>query len=348
VTEPFERWEIPARVAMSDRGIGYHVANPIIAEVKAHCAYTGQSPQDAFGSPQEFAAVTAAEQPPEMLRKVDQHGVTPMGYLTGSVFGLALAVLVVAIFFSILNRSLTFAVTPATLTGMVFVGLAKIAAAGVPGALRSAGRPTLAPWGYALAGLLGALGVLSFATLPHTRLARIPTLGIVGVAIIVLWGLTQPDRAPRSAGNQKLPTPRTTVVGPDGVEGWLSRLAGLLIGRYDLPHERAVDLVSQARAHLSAAGTAPEDEFGPVDQYAKDLAEHEALRQGPWWRGTAAQTLGTAAGISLAVDAFLSWHDVHPWAAYLMAAPATVFGAWGLVQLTRRYLRERQAGPASE
>ncbi|MFI7075762.1 hypothetical protein ACIBO1_00520 [Micromonospora sp. NPDC049903] len=88
MTEPFERWELPTRLALSDQGVGHHLANPIIADVRTHCELSGQSPYDAFGDPEEFALTAAAEQPAHLRENVDRNGMLPADYLSGSVFAL--------------------------------------------------------------------------------------------------------------------------------------------------------------------------------------------------------------------------------------------------------------------
>ena len=115
-TEPFEAWELPARLALSDQGLGYHAANPIIADVRAHCEYTGESPYEAFGDPLQFAAITAAEQPPELLEKVDREGLTAMGHLSGQLFVLSLSAVVVPLFLAVKERTWSFPATVAALT----------------------------------------------------------------------------------------------------------------------------------------------------------------------------------------------------------------------------------------
>jgi hypothetical protein len=59
----FDQWELSARLALGDRGIDYHTATPPIEDARAHCEATGQSPHEAFGTPEEFAAATADELP---------------------------------------------------------------------------------------------------------------------------------------------------------------------------------------------------------------------------------------------------------------------------------------------
>ncbi|MEV6599808.1 hypothetical protein AB0M36_23580 [Actinoplanes sp. NPDC051346] len=348
MTEPFEQWEVRARLALADRGVGDHLATPIIADVKEHCAYSGESPAEAFGEPEDFAAVAAAEQSPEALEKVDRQGLTWTDYLSGQVFFLALLALVASLFFAVLERTLAFPTTPAILTGLALLTLGLFVTGALPGALRAAGRPELVRWCFVLAVVLAGASATAFMTLPRHEVARIPVLGIVaGAVLLIMVSLRQTK--PKPAVSHTSPTPRGREAGPADVESWLKRLAGLLIGRFDLPPERAADLVREARAHLSASAADPEREFGAVDDYARRLAEHEPRRRDPWWRTAPAEMLTMAVGIAFGTDAFVGWRaEGHEWAAYLVAAPLTVLFAWNLARLIWRYLRERRSGSAAK
>ncbi|MFY1655155.1 hypothetical protein ACN27J_30275 [Solwaraspora sp. WMMB762] len=345
-TEPFERWELPARLALSDRGVGYHLANPIIADVQAHCAYTGQSPYDAFGSPEEFAMVAAAEQPAHLRDNPDRDGYTPGDHLSGGLFILALAGVVGSLFYAALERTLTLSATPAALTGMAFLGLAVFVVRGVPGALRAAGRPRLATASFALVALLAGLAVTAFFALPREPVFPVPVLAVAAVSLLVLlWQLRGPKK-PRQPIEHTAPTPRTAGHNDD-VDGWFRRLTGLLVGRYDLTPQRAGELARQARNHLAAAqGATPDSEFGPVEEYAREIAEYEPQRRVPFWRTAPAGLIGSLAGLSLAVSALLSWTaEGHYWAAYGVALPGALASAWyaGVYLLhTLRLLRRRR------
>ncbi|WFE27175.1 hypothetical protein O7623_28670 [Solwaraspora sp. WMMD791] len=330
--EPFERWEIPARLALSDQGVGYHLANPIIADVQAHCVYTGQSPYDAFGSPEEFAMVAAAEQPAHLRENPDRHGLTPGDYLSGGLMSLGLIGLGGSLFYAILEQTLTFPANPAALTGTAFVGLAVFVVRGVPGALRAAGRPRLATASFALVALLAGLAVTAFFVLPREPVIPVPALAVAAVSLLVLlWQLRGP-KEPKQPIAHTPPTPRTAGHDTDDTDAdaWFRRLAGLLVGRYDLTPQRAGELARQARNHLDTAqGATPDSEFGPVEEYARELAEYEPQRRVPFWRTAPAMLIGSLAGLSLAVSAFLSWSaEGHYWAAYGVALPAALGSAW--------------------
>ncbi|GIF20251.1 hypothetical protein BJ973_001843 [Actinoplanes tereljensis] len=330
-TEPFEAWELRTRIALGDQGLGYHAANPIIADVRAHCEYTNESPYEAFGDPAEFAATTAAEQPPELLEKVDRDGETPLGHLTGQLFVLSLAAAVLPLFFAAVKRSWTFPVTTAALAGTALLILALFAVGAVPRALRASGRPHLAKFSYLATAVLGAGAVTAFMGLSREHLFRVPALAIVAAALVSLYLLTRAPKKPADLVPHVSPTPRTGS--PTGAEAWLTRLTGLLIGRYDLAPERAADLAREAQAHLAESGRTPEDEFGPVEDYALEVSRHEPIRKEPFHRTRAGRIVGGVAGVLICGGAFIQWLGSGPWwAAWLLAFPATLGSIWMLIK----------------
>jgi hypothetical protein len=328
MTETFDQWELSARIALGDQGIDYHAATPPIEAARAHCEATGQSPREAFGTPEEFAATTADELPAGLRAEVD--------YLTGQLFTLATLVLIASVFFAVLERTMSFPVTPAILAGLALLAAALMASGGLPGALRAAGRPRQAKLAYVAAGVLGLLSATAFTTLPHGQIARVPVLGLVAISVVALGLLT---RAPKPR-TRRPRQPRGTDGDPDA---WLTRLSGLLVGRYDLPPERAADLVREARAHLAATGAAPQDEFGSPADYARRVAEPEPVRRDPWWRTPPVAMLAWGLAIAAGVDTFIDWSaGGHVWSAWLVAVPATAFSAGQLIRTARTYRRAKR------
>ncbi|GIM89873.1 hypothetical protein Ato02nite_016660 [Paractinoplanes toevensis] len=334
-TEPFEGWELKARIALGDEGLGYHAANPIIADVRAHCEYTGESPYEAFGDPKEFAATTAAEQPPELLEKVDRDGLTPMGHLTGQLFVLSLAATVLPLFFAAKEHTWSFPATAAALTGTALLIVALFAVRGVPQALRASGRPHLAKFSYIAAVVFGAGAAAAYTGLSREHLFPVPAPAIVAVALVGLYLLTRAPKKPTELVPHVAPTPRTAR--PTGAEAWLTRLTGLLIGRYDLAPERAGDLAREARAHVAESGRTPEEEFGPVEDYALAVSRHEPIRKEPFYRTRPGRILGGAVSVLICGGAFVQWLGDGPWwATWLLAFPATLASLWMLTRTIRR------------
>jgi len=195
--------------------------------------------------------------------------------------------------------------------------------------LRAAGRPRLATWSFTLVAVLAGLAVTAFFALPREPVFPLPALAIVGVSLLVLVLQLRGPKKPRQPIVHTPPTPRTGAH-DDADAAWFRQLTGLLVGRYDLTPQRAAELARQARDHLAATGgDSPAAEFGPIEEYARDLAEHEPARREPFWRTTPAMLIGCLAGISLATSVFLTWSaEGHYWAAYGIALPAGLGSLW--------------------
>ena len=54
-------WNDLARLELALRGVPKTLADEALAEVDEHCADTGDTPEEAFGAPADFAAEIAAE-----------------------------------------------------------------------------------------------------------------------------------------------------------------------------------------------------------------------------------------------------------------------------------------------
>lgn len=284
----FEAWEHRTRMALGDRGIGYHEATPLIEEAREHHAASGEpDAREALGTPEQFAADVAAAHP-ELTVGRDTQGKTPVDHLTDGLFVLAWNGILVALLGAWVNRGLTIPLTIAGVAGTVLVGVAFFVVAAVPGALRAAGHPRLAPWGFVGGVVLAFVAAAAFGYLPKTRIGELPVLLLLGVSLFACWYLTHPGAAPAAGPNRRPAAPD-----PAEPDAWFARLKSVLVGRFDLPAERAAELVAETRAHVTEAGVVPSAEFPSLDGYARELAEGEPTRRGPWWRGPAAALLGT-------------------------------------------------------
>ncbi|MCO8274091.1 hypothetical protein M1L60_26165 [Actinoplanes sp. TRM 88003] len=326
MTTTFETWELPARIALGDQGIGYHTANPIIEDVRAHCERTGQSPFEAYGDPREFAVRAAAEQPAEVREMVDREGMTPGDYLSGQIFVVNLLVLLAVPLFAAIDRTWTFPATAAGLTGTVLLALTLFWAGAVPRAVRASGRPHLVKYAWAALPVLVLAAATAFTTLPREHLFPIPVVAVVVVAAILL-GLQMREPKKPTGPASRIPAPATA-------DDWFERLNGLLIGRYDLAPDRAAELTRTARAQLAGSGRTAD--LGSVEEYAHRIQEGEPARKDPFWRTRPAQIISLLVGLGIAVRAFIGWQqDGVWWAAYLIALPAALGGAWFLLQALR-------------
>lgn len=313
MTNAFATWELPARIALGDHGVRSTAASAIIDDVKDHCARTGESPYDTYGEPREFAARAAAGQPAGTLEPVDREGMTPRDYLDGQLFGLTLVVTVAAALFAAINGSWTFQATAAGLTGVALLLVTVFWAGAGPRAVRASGRPHLVKYAWAAVAPLVAATTAAFTILPREHLFPVPVVAVVGAGVVAL--ALQLRSAPAS---ESVPEP---------AGDWFERLNGLLIGRYDLTPERAAELTREARVRAELA------DLGPVEEYARQVQQGEPERKDPFWRTRPARIIATLVGINLAVQAFLSWRaDGVWWAAYLIAVPAALGGAWFLIQ----------------
>ena len=325
-----DKWELSARAALADRGIGYHEATPVIEQARAHCAAGGGDPWEVLGAPEQFAADVAADRP-GLQARLDAGGRTPGDHFSDALFAIAVLTVPTALLGALAAGGWTVPVTVAGLAGIVAVAATMLAAYAVPGALRAAGRPRLAPWGFALAAVLVIVAGVAFTALPRTRIGTVPVLAVLAASLITCWLVTRPKRR-TAAGDE---------AEPDEARAWFARLHDLLVGRFDVPPRRAGELVAQARSHAAQAGTAPRDEFGPVARYARDLAEAEPERRGPWWRGPAAhrtlRVLQPVVVLGVVVDAAVDgqWWLVAVGAALLALLGRDLVGA----------LRDRRAQP---
>ncbi len=291
MTRTFDEWERSARMALGDRGIGYHEASPLIEQSRADHAETGQDPWEVLGSPEDFAADVAAARPAGQAQR-DTQGKTPRDYLSDAAFAVAFSGVMSALV-ATFHVGLAIPLTAAGVVGSLTAAAAMSVAVAAPGALRAAGYPRLAPWGFAVTGALVLAAAFAFGELPRTRIGELPVLLLLAVSLVACWRLAQPDPAPTPT-----PTPDSdtdTSSDPQEPEAWYARMNAILTGRFDVPIARAAELVAQARAHVAEAGTNPAAEFPSLAAYARDLAEAEPVRHGPWWRSPAAALLATAA-----------------------------------------------------
>ena len=153
MTATFDTWEWSARLALAERGIGYHEATPLIADARTHYEYSGQDLLRTLGSPEEFAAEVAADRP-EVQDRLYTGGRTPRDYLSYAVFAVAFMGIPAVLVGAWAAGGITIAVTVAGLTGVMLAGTSMIVGHAAPGALRAAGYPRLAPWGFVLGGIL--------------------------------------------------------------------------------------------------------------------------------------------------------------------------------------------------
>lgn len=340
MTATFDRWEWSARSALADRGIGYHDATPLIEDARAHHRQSGRDPDEVLGTPQEFAADVAAARPAVQAR-LDTQGRTPRDHLSDAAFVVAFLGVPATLTAVWVTGGLTIPVTAAGLAGVALLAVAMIVGYAAPGALRAAGHPRLAPWGFVASAVLGLASAVAFTQLPRHRLAEIPALGVLAVSLGLCWLLTRPARPT----TREYPAPDDADPDdPGDPQAWFARLRDLLVGRFDVPAERAAVLVAETRAHVAATGAVPREEFPSVAGYARELAESEAVRQGPWWRSPTARLLARAAIPVLLLPAVVDYFlQGRLWMAAAGSA-VLLWMAWEPVREALAILRRRRAG----
>jgi hypothetical protein len=362
----FDVWEARTRLALAGLGIGYQTADPLIEDAKLHWEGSGQDPWQALGDPESFAATVRSEAPVEVRVAIDSDASTPLEYASQATFVIAALSIPIMIFVAFAERTLTFGLSQAGLTGFALIALTACICAIAPDAVRKAGRPELANWVFLPVVVLITAAAVALTNLDRDVVVRVPVVALLALAGFLIWLTTRPDpvdapatptvppeypspepvnAAPTVPGEHPSPesgTPRT-----GDAEQWFSQLHGLLIGRYDLPPDRATELVADARAHLEAAPPeerpAPEDEFGPAAQYASDLADEESERQLPWWRHPLFEVL-IATVIALRMLRFtLQWFDDGSTGlAWGVGVPGTLLCSGYAVVCLLSYLRRRK------
>lgn len=293
MTESTDGWALRARLALVERSVDKDVRERVLAEVAAHCAESGESPDDAFGFPDDFAESVASEQRPDGTGTAggDRDALTNADYIASASVHLGRLTLILGVYLAI-SEGLMVRLTTGALLGSPFVAAAVFAVNGVSFALNRGSRARAG--GCALAALLAiGLAVIGFGIKPHSALVDLPTLAlcVAGIALMA-WPLFYDPSAPASAAApEKLPSAE-----------YLRKLPQLLEARHALPHARAHELAEEARTHVAEAGSDPEEEFGPVTAYARQLAEAEHPRQ-HWWEREGVRSLaGTTVAFGYLVD----------------------------------------------
>ncbi|NJQ04734.1 hypothetical protein [Streptomyces lonarensis] len=289
MTETDKRWEAQLRLALADRGVGYEVADEVMEEVGQHCADSGESPEAAFGTAEEYAVAVVRDRIPEEERAgrrwdamsfqdhVDGALILTGWWTMGAGFLLWGAV------------DFMTALTWGGLVGTTLALLATITGSlgySFSGTRLSAGLG----WIGAALGLAVAAG-LAFVLLPATELGRVPVLLLSAVgAAAFAWGFLRKhdDKGEKTVAAR----------GPLGREEWLRELPRLLKELHGVPSARAKEITEDAARHVRETGVEPQEEFGPVHHYALRAADGEPAPQQRWWLRSGV----SAAGLMLAVS----------------------------------------------
>ncbi|WP_070017941.1 hypothetical protein [Streptomyces nanshensis] len=293
------QWGDRLTLFLTYRGVDAATARNCAREALAHCAESGERPEETFGDAKEYAEQLAAAHLPAAARaRADHPGhLAPEDYREAPwlVPGGLLLVCGGVLWF----QDGLWTTPTAAGTAQVALLVVTFVLAAWAQAFRAEGR-TRAAGGALVAALAGAVLVaVAMEVLPHDGLMRIPAplLLPAGAGLLWLGGRVGTHRAASAAATTAASTPPGTagVRADEGrehdAEAWLRRLEGLLRGRHKVSRADARRLTAEAREHLAGTGTLPEEEFGGAEEYALRLVEEGAARrrsrESLSWNGTA-------------------------------------------------------------
>ncbi|MER5869546.1 hypothetical protein [Streptomyces sp. NPDC002044] len=190
MSDPAIRWNARVRLALAARSVDADTADTVLDEVTQHCADSGESPQDAFGPPEEYAtAVAGARLPPgERLRRAHPDP-TPREALRAAAAPVALASLTAgACLWAV--HGLMLPLTPGALAGSALIAAA-LAGAGLLPTLPN--RRRRAP-GWAAVAAATLLGAAALTSLPGEPVGHLPAplLCLPGLALLLPYGAHRP------------------------------------------------------------------------------------------------------------------------------------------------------------
>ncbi|MFI1488711.1 hypothetical protein [Streptomyces sp. NPDC020747] len=315
MTMTYAVWNDRARLELALQGVTADLADEVLAEVREHCADSGELPEQAFGAPKDFAAGIAAERVPRASQaKRDRNGTTVSEAWSAVIASVGLVTILAGVVLW-LQKGLFVPFTPAGLAGVPIGYAAMVCTLQALVIARPLGKSRTVVPALIVAGVLAVIAACAFVLLPRDVVASIPAPLLLGAGVLLaFWAYS------RGTSVELPDVPRNT-------EEWLAELHGLLEGRHDVARARAGDLVRETVQHLSACGRTPQEEFGPVDQYAMILAQQHPVAS-PWWRSEATR-LWLLVGLagSFAASAVLS--NQPAW--FIAVAVATLVGSIGLL-----------------
>ncbi|MFJ6631735.1 hypothetical protein ACIQMR_10105 [Streptomyces sp. NPDC091376] len=284
MTDEVTRWNARVRLALAAQPVDSALADTVLEEVAQHCADSGESPEDAFGTPEAYAATVVSERVPPEERLRHQGGQAQAATVRAALVPIGTAALVAGACLWVAN-GITLALTPGGLVGSSFVAMALMGSHLAATASRS--RRRIAGW--VLVAVATVLGATAFTTLSQKAFGHLPApalcllgLALLGCATRSNKPAAEPEGVTMQSRTDAMQS-RTDAQNTVGREHWLGRLTQLLEERHAVPRARAAELTREAADHLAATDSAPEEEFGPVDLYALRLSEEESPRP-RWWR----------------------------------------------------------------
>ncbi|MET8448013.1 hypothetical protein [Streptomyces sp. NPDC005209] len=332
MTDTDTRWKARLRLALAAQSVDRATADLVLDEVEQHCAHSGETPEDAFGKPEEYAVAVVRDRiPPQERTGRRWDGLTRADHAFAAVTQTGIAAVVAGACLCA-GYGTTLPLTPAGTTGVALTGVALLSACLTASLARSRARGA-AGWGAATLAAL-VLAATAFTTLPTTSLGRLPAPALCVLGVLLLWGAARFS----STLDREGPTMNSRT----HPENWLVDLPRLLEERHGLSRARSAELTREAAQHLIATGRDPEDEFGPAELYALRLAEEESAPRTQWWTRNDVQAT-TLAVILLGYLVSNAVSEGPVW----QTALAAVALATDLALLTTHLLRGRPAKPGS-
>jgi hypothetical protein len=298
------------------------LADQVLADIHQLVNESGEAAHSLLGDPREYARTVAEEHADQGHRDLaDVEGFSPGERFTAAL-GTAGAIGILIGALRWVRNGLWMDVSWASMTGSALLAVGLMAFCCVP-ALRSAGR-VRGMWA-GIASVVGvlALGVLAMSVLPHQVLFPFPAPALLAVslAVAIVAAKLPSDVADRwfRPGNDPADTQR-----------WLYRLEGLLRARHGMTGVQAREHVQEVRDHLAAAPSSnARQEFGPVEDYAAQLASGPLRKRRSQRRKVHTTTALAAVMLVLDLDNF-----THPdpaswwWWVTLVAAVVLSYGTF--------------------
>ncbi|HWO61374.1 MAG TPA: hypothetical protein VNO31_15200 [Umezawaea sp.] len=234
-------WNDPARLELALRGVHKTLADEVLAEVEEHCADTGDTPEEAFGTPAVVTAEVADHRVPPVDRaKRDRGGTTVFEAWSAVIGRVGLTAVVVGVF-AWFRQGFTIPLTPAGLTGVPIVYAAMMSLLYAGTIARLLGKPRTVVPAWIAAGAFVVPAACAFVLLPRDPVASmpVPTFLVVG-GLLVWWAYARESSADLTKATE------------DAAE-WLDELRGLLEGRHDVAPDRADDLARETAQRLAAS-----------------------------------------------------------------------------------------------
>ncbi|MEU6217687.1 hypothetical protein ABZ845_09225 [Streptomyces sp. NPDC047022] len=331
MTDADARWKARVRLALAARSVDTATADTVLDEVDQHCAQSGEKPEDAFGTPQEYAAAVVRDRlPPEQRAHQRWDGSPRADHLRVALAQTGLATLAFGVCVWAWSGTLP-TVAPAALAGGALTGVALLSTC-LTASLAGSRLHAATGWG-AVAAMAVLLAAAAFTHLPTAPLGRLPAPALCVLGLLLLWTAARhestPDREEPGMTSQTRP------------EDWLIELPRLLQERHGLSHAQATELTREAAHHLIATGRDPGDEFGPVELHALRLAEGQTAPRTRWWMRKDVQ----AALLALILVGYLAAGLASEGPLWLTVLAAVAL-ATQLTLLAWHLRRKRSAGPA--